>query len=232
MEVMISSPLKVEVDTVIPSLDFRIVQQELASQGKRFGKDSLQKIPYSQLHLCCIGPAGAAACSPRLVYLEKERRLDRFVSLAPETLKDSERWLKAEGMFDDVMAEVSAKAAPEWDNLKPRQRVVALLFCLYNHVDDPEERVVDAVAFIKESAGDGIPPMLGSELCSKLVNLTRRFLGLVEEDKQRITSTEFREGIFQVIEAILNILSKEEAMTLMQEKINGFSCTSDCFRVY
>ena len=61
-------PLKFEVDTVIPSVSFRDAQKELASQGRRFNKEALQKVPYSQLHLCCIGPAGAGRLlpSPRL----------------------------------------------------------------------------------------------------------------------------------------------------------------------
>ena len=126
MEVTVSSPLKVEVDTVLPSFDFKVVQQELAHRGKKFDRKSLQMVPYSQLHLCCIGTAGAAICSPRLVYLEKERRLGRYVALAPEELVRSERWLKAEGMFDDVMAELTANSAPAWERLKPRQRLVAL----------------------------------------------------------------------------------------------------------
>jgi hypothetical protein len=201
-------------------------------QGKKFGKDALHNIPYSQLHLCCIGSAGVTACSPRIVYLEKERRLERFVSLAPEELARSERWLKAEGMFNDVVAEVTAKSAPAWDNLKPRQQLVAVLFCLYNHTDDPEDRVVEVIALLQESAGDGIPPMLCSELCSKVVSLTRRLLGMGVEEKDKIGDSEFREGVFQVIEAILGVLPKEEQAVLIQERLRGFSCTSDCYRSY
>lgn len=135
-------------------------------------------------------------------------------------------------MFDDVMAEVAAKSAPDWNNLKPRQRLVAVLFCLYNHTDDPEVRAMESVELLREAAGDGIPPMLCSELCSKMVSLTRRYMGVGVEDKDRIGDPEFREGVFQVIESVLNVLSKEEATILIQERIRGFSCTQDCHRPY
>ena len=224
--------LKVEVDTVVPSMSFKDAQKELASQGRKFNREALQSIPYSQLHLCCIGTAGAAICSPRLVYLEKERRLGRYVALAPEELVRSERWLKAEGMFDDVMAELTANSAPAWERLKPRQRLVATMFCLYNHTDEPEERAVEIIALLQESAGDGIPPMLCSELCSKMTDITRRYVGIGTPEKDRIGDPQFREGIFQCIEAILNIMSKEEQLALVHEHIRGYSCTSDCFRAY
>ena len=231
MEFAISSPLKVEVDTVIPSMDFKEALPGLIASGKKFDRQALQKITYSQLHLCCIGPAGLAACSPRLVFREKERRLSRYISAAPEELSASEHWMKTEGMYGDVMAEVTAKDAPAWDALKPRQKVVAKLFCLYNHIDDPEGRVVEAVVFLRE-AGDGINPMLCSECCSKLVNISRRYLGIQVEEKDRISASEFREGVYQVMEAVLDVLPKEEQLALVRERIRDYSCTSDCFRSF
>jgi len=230
MEFTISSPLKVEVDTVIPSMDFKEALPGLIASGKKFDRQTLQKIPYCQLHLCCIGPAGLAACSPRLVFKEKERRLSRYISSAPEELAASERWMKTEGMYRDVMAEVAAKSAPSWDTLKPRQKVVAKLFCLYNHIDDPEERVVEAVVLLREAAGDGVDPMLCSECCSRLVNITRRYLGIQIEEKDKIGASEFWEGIYQTMESVLDVLPKEEQLVLVRERIRGYSCTSDCFR--
>lgn len=232
MEFTISSPLKVEVDTVIPSMDFKEALPGLIASGKKFDCQALQKITYSQLHLCCIGPAGLAACSPRLVFKEKERRLSRYTSAPPEELAASERWMKTEGMYGDVMAEVAAKAAPSWDTLKPRQQIVAKLFCLYNHIDDPEGRVVDAVVLLRDVGGSGLNPMLCSECCSKLVNLSRRYLGIQVEEKDRIGIPEFREGLYQVMEAVLDVLPKEEQLVLVREHIRDYSCTSDCFRSF
>lgn len=231
MEFTISSPLKVEVDTVLPSMDFKEALPGLIASGKRFDRQLLQKIPYSQLHLCCIGPAGLAACSPRLVFKEKERRLSRYISSAPEELAASERWMKTEGMYGDVMAEVTAKSAPSWDTLKPRQKVVAKLFCIYNHIDDPEERVVEAVVLLREMGAD-LNPMLCSKCCSKLVNITRCYLGIEVEEKDRISASEFREGLYQVMEMVLDVLPKEEQLVLVREHISGYQCTSDCFRSF
>ena len=226
------NPLKVEIETVIPSIPFWDAQKELVATGKRFSSKNLKHIPYSQLHLCCIGPAGSAVCNPHLVYSEKERRLGRYVALAPNELDEAERWLRAQGMLEDVIAVRTAKSAPYWHGLKPRQKVVMKLLCLCNHWYDPEYRITEAVALIQEAAGDGIPPELGSSLCSRLVNVTRRYLGIGVEEKDRIADPEFRDGVWRCMEAILDLLPREEQTLLLKEQVQGYSCTSDCFRVY
>ena len=226
------SPLKVEIETVDSSVPFRDAQRELASTGRRFSNKTLKQIPYSQLHLCCIGSAGITACSPSLVYLEKERRLGRFVSLAPEELTQAERWLQAQGMLGDVVAAISSRVSPSWDNLKARQKAIIKLMCLCNHWNDPEERLLEAVELIREAAGDGIPPMMASSMCSGLVSLARRHLGIDVTEKARLTEVEFREGIWKVMEAILDLLPREEQTVLIREQFQGYSCTSDCFRSY
>jgi len=165
-----------------------------------------------------------------MVRQEKARRLGRFVSLAPEDLMRSERWLKAEGMYGDVMSEIASRSSPDWERLKPRQKAIAKLLCLYNHIDDPEERILEAVELVKAAAADGVDPMLCSGLCSRLVDTGRRLLGMLEDEKQRIGPNEFREGVWQSMEALLDALPREEQEILLRERIRGYSCTSDCFR--
>jgi hypothetical protein len=224
------APLKVEMEVISPPVSFQDSLRALLSEGRRFGRESLRQVPYLQLSLCCTGAAGSAACLPRLVRLEKERRLGRFVSLAPDDLSRSERWLKAEGMYGDVVAEISSRSSPDWERLKPRQRAVAKLLCLYNHLDDPEERILEAVEYIQQSAGDGVDPMLCSGICSRLVDTGRRLLGTTGDGRPGIGPNEFREGVWQCMEGLLDTLPQEEQELLLRERIRGYSCTSDCFR--
>ena len=224
--------LRVDIELMPPAVRFQDAQKNLASGGLCFTEEALRSIPYSQLHLCCIGSAGAAACSPSLVAMEKQRRLGRYLALAPDELGRAEKWLGAEGMLNDVVAEVSHRSVPSWDSLKARQKVVAKLLCIYNHVDGPERRVLDAVALIKKCPGDGISPEVCSSLCSKLTSLMKRYLSPAVEPKKRIGDSEFREGIWKAMETILDLLPAEEQALLASERIRDFSCSSDCFREF
>ena len=222
-------PLKIEIEIDPELVQFQDAQKELASQGKHFYGKVLRKIPYSQLHLCCIGSAGLTACSPFLVSREKERRIGRFVSLGPEELVQAEGWLKTEGMFSDVMAEVTSKSSPCWQDLKPRHKVVAKLFCIYNHMDFPEGRILETMEYLKQAAFDGLPPMLCSEISSKLLLLVRRYRGIGISEKEHIGDPEFREGVWKVMETVMDILPKEEREILLKEQIKDYSCTQGCF---
>jgi hypothetical protein len=224
-------PLKVEVETIQPSVRFSDARRELASEGRRFTSKALRRIRYPELHLCCIGSARSAACSPSLVRSEKERRIGRFLSLAPEELGQAERWLRAEGMLEDVAEEMSSRSAPSWDCLRPRQRLAFKLICIYNHVDSPEERILEAVGLLKESAGDGIPAGTCSSLCSALVSLARRHAGTQEDGEgERMGDPEFRGGIWKAMEEVLDLLPREEQAVVLREQVRDYRCTSDCFR--
>jgi len=222
-------PLKVEVETIQPSVRFSDARKELASEGKRFTSKALRRIRYPDLHLCCIGSARSATCSPALVRSEKERRIGRFLSLAPDELGQAERWLRAEGMLEDVAEEMSSRSSPSWDRLRPRQKLAFKLMCIYNHMDSPEERILEAVRLLKESAGDGIPAGTCSSLCSALTSLARKYVGMEEDEKGRIEGPEFRDGIWKAMEEVLDLLPKEEQAVVLREQVNGYGCTSDCF---
>jgi hypothetical protein len=226
----VDSPLKVDVETIPAPVGF---EEALASlRGRRFGRRSLRPVRYRQLHLCCLATAGSAACPVPLVRAEKARRLGRFLSLDPDALAESSRWLMAEGMWGDLLAELDARSSPEWGRLRPGQRAVALLLCLYNHLDDPEERLLGAVEALRESAADGVPPMLCSELCSRLTDLGRRALSPETPEKERVGPNELREGLWRSMEALLSALPREEQRILLREKLRNYSCTSDCFRCH
>jgi hypothetical protein len=91
---------------------------------------------------------------------------------------------------------------------------------------------MEAMLLLEEAAGDGIDVMLASELCSKLLNITRRYVGFHTAEKDRINAPEFREGVWKVMEAVLDVLPKDEQNILLEENIQGYSCTSDCFRSF
>jgi hypothetical protein len=217
-----STPLKVEIEAV-PASNFQDIQKELVSKGKRFTGQALHQIPYSQLHLCCIGSAGAAACSSDLVNEEKDHRIDRFLSLSPEELAKSERWLRAEGMYGDVISEISSKTVPTWDELTCRQQAVAKLLCIYNHVDNPHSRLMEACLLLR-ACSEG---SLTLKVCSTLVI---RLLALDRSHPVLIGGSELREGVWKVMETVFDLLSDSERVVFAGEQIRGYSCTSDCFR--
>ena len=216
------SPLKVEIDTVSPAASFRDAQKELASKGRRFTFRDLRQIPYSQLHLCCIGTAGSAACSPGMVTEEKDRRLGRFLSLPPPELAKSERWLRAEGMYGDVVSEISRRAVPAWDGLTDSQQAVAKLLCIYNHIDNPHGRLMEACLLLRACADGSLSP----KACSALVI---RLLALDKGYPVPMGGGEFREGVWKVMETVFDLLPDAERSVFVDERIKNYECTSDCF---
>ena len=216
------TPLKIEIEA-LPAASFQDVQKDLVSKGKCFTEQVLCRIPYSQLHLCCIGSAGAAACSSDLVAEEKDHRIGRFLSLSPGELAKSERWLRAEGMYGDIISEISSKTVPTWDELTGRQQVVAKLLCIYNHVDNPHSRLMEACLLLRAcSEGD-----LTLKVCSALVI---RLLALDRSHPVLIGGSELREGVWKAMETVFDLLSDAERVVFAGERIRGYSCTSDCFR--
>ena len=220
---IVQGPLKVEIDTVSPAASFRDAQKELASKGRHFTFRDLRRIPYSQLHLCCIGTAGSAACSPSVVAEEKDRRLGRFLSLPPGELAKSERWLRAEGMYGDVMSEISSRAVPAWDDLTDRQQAVAKLLCIYNHIDSPHGRLMEACLMLSACAEGSLSPKVCSSLVIRLLALDKGYPMLAG-------GSELREGVWKAMETVFELLPEGEKAVFAGEQIEGYSCTSDCFR--
>lgn len=221
--------MKIEVETLdAPRRDFYDLRKELIASGKKFDETNLRFIPYDQLHLCCIGNAGEAVCLPRLVQAEKAARRERFLHMESEEFKAAEIFLKIERMYDDVMYAIAYRNAPKWDDLKYRQRAWAKLTCLYNHVDDPFQRLGEAVLVLRKCSqpldNDGLPPDYCMNLMNKLKGLSTVFPGRLSDDG-------FRQKIAELAYGLLEFLPDEERTVLEKEQLQDYSCTSDCFRV-
>jgi hypothetical protein len=220
--------MKIEVEALdIPQRDFAELRRELIEQGKKFDERTLKAVPYFQLHLCCIGNAGAAACLPRMVQAEKANRRERFLSLQPEEFEEASTYLKIEQMYDDVVYALAYRTAPKWSSLSLRQKLWAKLTCLYNHVNDPTPRLSEAIALFDHCAQNpesGLP----SDVCmiygSKLRGMASVFPGKISDDL-------FRSKLVEIATNLLEFLPQEEQQVVSKEQLQDFSCTSDCFRV-
>jgi len=226
---MRGSSLKIEVETLdTPQRDFAEVRHELIGQGRKFDETTLQVIPYYQLYLCCIGSAGSAACSPQLVQREKTARRERFLNMEPDEFKEAETYLKIEQMYDDVMHTIANRFAPKWDDLNTCQKLWAKLTCLYNHVDNPSQRIQEVLTLFLQCAKNphGKLPM---DVCNIYAG---KLKGLASAYPGKVSDEGFREKIGEMAETVLEFMLPEERKLLEKEQLQGFSCTSDCFRFF
>lgn len=204
--------------------DFYALRDELLAVGRKFDTTTLAVVSYSQLHLCCIGNAGEAACTSKLVADEKTRRRGRFLSMEPEELQAAETYLKVERMHSDVLFALAQRTAPRWDELKYRQRVWLKLACLFNHVDNPQQRLGHAVLLLRKSSTSDLPTEVAITFMNKLKGLLTCYPG-------KISDSVFREKISDIAGSLIEFLPVEERKVLEAEQLQDFVCTSDCFRM-
>ncbi len=220
--------MKIEIESLdTPRRDFSDLRRELIEQGKKFTEQTLAAIPYSQLHLCCIGNAGVASCLPRLIQQEKMNRRERFLNMEPDEFKASVTYLKIEQMYDDVMYAISRRNAPQWSTLSDRQKLWVKLTCLYNHIDNPTPRIDEVVAMFAKCAADpigGLPVDVCRVYSAKLKGMASVYPG-------KVTNEVFREKVGEIAETLLEFMPSEERQMLEKEQLQDFICTSDCFRV-
>ena len=220
--------MRIEIESLdTPRRDFADLRRELAEQGNKFTEKTLAAVPYAQLHLCCIGNAGPNACLPRLVQQEKLNRRERFLSMEPEEFKASENYLKIEQMYDDVMYAIACRLVPKWADLSTPQKLWAKLTCLYNHVDNPSDRMTDVLNLFAQCAADpdsGLPMDVCTAYASKLRGMASVYPGRVSDDT-------FRTKVGEIAETLLEFMLTEERQMLEKEQVQDFSCTSDCFRI-
>lgn len=220
--------MKIEIESLdIPQRSFAELRRELIDQGKKFDERTLRAVPYSQLHLCCIGNAGTTACSPELVRQEKINRRERFLNMETEEFKEAETYLKIEQMYDDVMYIIASRTVPKWDTLHDCQKLWTKLTCLYNHVDNPGDRIQEVLDLFARCANDptsGLPSDVCTIYASKLRGLGSVFPG-------RLSNDSFWDKIGEMAETLLEFMSDEDRKMLEKEQFQDFSCTSDCFRV-
>ena len=219
--------MKIEVESDVSQRDFADLRRELIEQGRKFDENTLRAVPYSQLNLCCIGNAGSAACSLELVQQEKASRRERFLSMESDEFKEAEYFLKIERMYDDVMFALTNRTASQWNGLTDCQKLWTKLTCLYNHVDNPTQRMQEALALFAKCANDptsGLPSDVCSIYASKLRGMTSVYPGRVSDDA-------FREKIGEMAETLLEFMPVSSRQVLEKEQLQGYSCTSDCFRI-
>jgi hypothetical protein len=221
--------MNIEVeDPYVPHREFSDLRKELVEQGKQFDEINLHLVPYSQLYLCCIGNAAEARCSLDLVKQEKIRRRERFLSMELEEFKEVETYLKVEQMYEDVLRAIAFRSATHWDDLSNCQQLWAKLTCLYNHVDNPNQRIqeiIDLFTLCAKGTTGTLPVDVCKVYSSKLKGISSVYPSMVSDDV-------FREKIGEMAETVLSFMSSEECQLIEKEQLKGFSCTSDCFRVF
>lgn len=219
--------IEIEASMDTPQRDFAELRLELIERGERFDETNLCAVPYSQLHLCCIGNAGEASCHPRLVQQEKASRRDRFLSMEYDEFKDAETYLKIEQMYDDVMYAITNCVTPKYDSLSECQKLWVRLTCLYNHTDNPGQRIQWVLSlFLKCAASDtvGLPVDICKTYAGKLKGISSVYPGRISDDT-------FREKIGEMAETVLQFMPVDERQLIEKEQLRDFSCTSDCFKV-
>jgi len=217
--------MKVSAESYGARRDFYDLRSDLIEQNRQFDEVSLRLLPYHQLHLCAIGNAGDAACSLDLIQREKSSRRERFIAMDEAELKTCERYLKAEEMYDDVVLVRGSKLAPHWGELNDRQQAWAKLSCLYNHVDDPQTRMGEALLLLRRCSTTSLP----NDVCLHYIG---KLKGLMAVYPGKLPDEFFRAQIEDVRDNIRDFLPDEELGVCDKGQIADYQCTSDCFRVY
>lgn len=207
-----------------PRQHFYDVRDQLISEGRRFDEAALRTLPYDQLNLCCMGNAGDAACDLFLVRREKKARRERFISMEPEQLAKCELFLRTQGMYDDVQASIATFGVSWWDDLNYRQKAWAKLNCLFNHIDDPHDRIYDTIGILGRASSGDLPEHVATHYMGKLKGLAATY-------PTRLSDTLFRNQIEEIRDNVRDFLPEPERSICLREEIRNFRCTSDCFRV-
>jgi hypothetical protein len=220
--------MKIEVENLgAPRQDFQRLRDDLVAQGRKFDETHLPSIPYQELILCCTGPAGEAACLPRLVRAEKVRRRERFLGMEQAEFDECLNFLRVEEMEADINFALAQRAAPNWDDLSARQKLWFKLSCIYNHVDAPHQRLGEAILLLRKCM-DEVDSGLPREVCEHYMNKLRQYHA---DFPAVMKENQFREKVWDIAETILEFLPDEEVGICKKELLQNYSCTSDCFRV-
>jgi hypothetical protein len=206
--------------------DFYDLRSDLIEQDKKFDETSLSLLPYHQLHLAAMGNAGAAACQVTVVQQEKARRRERFIAMDETEFKASERYLRAEEMYDDVIRVIGSKLAPRWEELSDPQKLWAKLSCLYNHLDDPQQRMGEALLLLRKCSTISHLP---TDVCQHYMG---RLRGLMATYPGKVTDAFFRAQIEDTRDNIRDFLTDDERGACDKEQIADYQCSSDCFRIF
>lgn len=217
--------LKIEVENLTALADFKILRDQLVANGQKFTPQTLTQVPYEQLFLCCTGEAQSARCDRALVVNERQARRRRFLDMETDELERSQRYLLINQMEEDVRYARAYRLAPKWEELNLREQVWAKLNCIFTHIDSPQERLKEAILLLRRCADEHLlPPEVAKSYMPRL-------RGLLTVYPDRITDALFRDKVGELAESIFEFLPDEEAALMMAEEIQGYSCSSDCYRV-
>lgn len=211
-----------------PSLNQQIrfpdLRDRLVLEGRKFDEQSLQFLSYNELQLCCIGNAGPAICSAKLVQDEKAYRRERFLSLEPEELNECERFLRNQNMYDDILHGISSLGKISWKDLDNHQKVWAKLYCLFNHLDEPQLRLEECHYFLQKCfSSSSLPVDVVRHYKNKVLSLLTA-VGQITDDLMRNQIEEIKDDI-------RDFLPEEKRSICTLERIRDFRCSSDCFRL-
>jgi len=164
-------------------------------------------------------------CSLNLVQEEKRQRRERFTIMDEIALNDMKNYLLIERMWDDVVFERAYRALSHWDNLTNRQKIWLRLNCVNNHVDNPSSRITEIVRLLARSfKNEELPLEISASFTSKLRSLLHLYPKYVDDGT-------FRDRIAVMAAHFFQFLPVDEAKQVEDEEIQGYSCTSDCYRV-
>jgi hypothetical protein len=219
--------LSIEIDphgiARIPFTEFR---QQLLEEGRVFTEHELRKLPYYHLPFAAIANAGTAACSTDLVIEEKIRRRDRFMTMNPDELEDAKRYLKIEGMYEDVHAGLESRQAPLWERCTERTKLWLKLNCIHDHIDHPQVRLQEALGLVHTCLGANQLKRFMAERYIKEIEHLKMFF------PDAIPGAELRDKVGSLAEDLLPHLGDLEWAICEGCRIRDYSCTSDCYRTF
>lgn len=217
--------MKIEVENISPLSDFYTIKSQLGASGEKFTPATLARVPYEQLFLCCTGEAGSTRCARDIVVLARRARRRRFLHQETDEMDASQRYLLVNQMEEDVKCDYSLMNAPRWEDLNSRQKVWAKLNCVYNHIDAPYVRLGEAILLLRDcTLSRELPPEVAKSYMPRLRGLQTVYPG-------KITDSLFRTKVGEIAESIFEFLPDEEAQQIAFEAIQGYSCSSDCYRL-
>lgn len=215
--------LEIDIDphgySRVPFVELRT---RLLALDQKFTERELRLLPYSELVNAAIANAGKAACSLDAVLLEKERRRYRFLHLSPDEFPKSKRYLQIEGMYSDVSTCLQMRYAPHWDELSPRVRLWCKLNCLYNHSDNPDQRIRETYPMVLACDQAGLLRQGFADRMTTDLDRLRWITDASEED-------EFRYITCPLAEELIAQLDSEERQICERELVAGYSCTGNCY---
>jgi hypothetical protein len=217
--------VKIEVVKFEPLQDFLSVKNQVFARKGRFSADDLSRIPYEQLFLCCTGEAGSARCSREMVTHELQSRRSQFMDLETNEAEQANIFLLVNQMDEDIRFAKTFRNAPHWNDLTPVQKTWAVLNCILNHVDRPHDRINSAILLLRRCAIDAsLPPEMAMRYMPRLRSLLTLY-------PSNLTDAGLRQKVDEMADNILELMSPEEAALAQKEQIQGYMCTSDCYRV-